>query len=313
MACCKPPEEQQCTTFKQCDAWGDPHFTNSFFGASFNFQGLGLFTLAKSTNNDFEVQALQCPYNGGSNAVFVGFAMRKGQSKVTMIGDTVSVTVNGVEQTGTGSLAFEGLSVSNGGSSVSYSSPDDCFNFASTKNDLGGVAPGYYQDMNLEIGGDLASSEGICGSQTGKINVDPSGSLFSSAEATPLCRLCGLADNCARRLSIGRRLTGDADPTPEEVCQTANISHALAASKCQALGSETAYYKGCIYDFCASDGNDAFVTGSVEASGRAKERAQNKTIVSTQTTASPDAPVSSSYRPVSLCFIFLVFLATFKL
>jgi hypothetical protein len=235
--------------------------------------------------------------------VFAGFAMRKGQSKVTMIKDVV--TVNGVQQTGSSSIA--GLSFSNGGATVSYDSPDNCFSFFSTKNVLGaGVAPGYYHDMNLEMGSSLASSEGICGSVAGRANVDERDSLFSDAEANQLCTLCGLPSNCARRLSTERRLTDEMETTAETVCQEANMSYAGAFAKCQALENEPAYLNACIFDYCASNGDDAFVRSSAEAAARSKERTQNKTIVST-----PENPVSSSSAmPVSfllLCVAVAVF------
>ena len=73
-------------SFSQCGFWGDPHFTKSFFSnRRFDFQGIGIFQLASSKDNSFEVQSFQCSFAHKSTAaVAVGFAVKM-DGKITFI------------------------------------------------------------------------------------------------------------------------------------------------------------------------------------------------------------------------------------
>merc|ERR1712167_34613 len=90
--------------------------------------------------------------------------------------------------------------------------------------------------------------------------------------------MCGMS-NCIRRLG-GRRLEMSAPDdwipatSAREACKAASISYEAAASKCQALQSDTAFFEACIYDFCASDGDEALVKNAVDSKQREVARSK---------------------------------------
>jgi hypothetical protein len=251
-------------SFKGCDAWGDPHYTSTFYNAAFNFMGVGLYRLASSTAGDFEVQAFQCKYGGGSAAVFAGFAMKSGTETKTMIGGTTVTRQNN-----------NVVLAQNNQRSVTYTSPDQCYRFVSNMNPSSAI-PGHYMNMNIDIASSLASQDGICGDSSGRgdqflsseihTGVDPTASLFTDAELASLCNACqlGTTSTCAsRRLqSTGE---GEEEPlTPEAACSSNGRNITVAAEKCKDLQGNDRYFEGCVFDYCVT-GEDGFVEGAVTA------------------------------------------------
>jgi len=131
--------------------------------------------------------------------------------------------------------------------------------------------------MNVNIADSAAASQGICGSVSGRQAVPRTDALFSSAELDGLCRICGVS-NCIRRLN-GRHLEmirpSDWVPaaTAEDACKLSGISRDIAAERCEALRKDAVYFEACIYDYCASDGDESLVSNAVESKQREVARA----------------------------------------
>jgi hypothetical protein len=300
--------DEATTTFKACAAWGDPHYTASFFTPThFNHFGVGLFKLASSNDNNFQVQAFQCPWGSSRASVYAGFAVKSGQSTITMINYHVKKDAVAV------SASTNTLTVLSGGDEVSYKSPDKCVSFRS-KNNVHSTSPGYYHNMNIEIAEHLASTDGVCGNPSaGRANINEADSLFSAAELDQLCTICGLQAHCLRRLSAGRRLPeNEVQPESlEEVCQKSNITYSTATDKCQGLASDAGFFEGCIYDYCATGGDDSMVQNAGAEMLEFKARAQNRTLVSgpTGTDLVSFVPPMESLLSIPLLLINLYFVA----
>merc|ERR1712061_542440 len=89
-----------------------------------------------------------------------------------------------------------------------------------------------------------------------------------------------------------------------DACRMSNISHAVAMKKCRMLEEDAYYFDACVYDYCASHGDDSLVTNAVESKQREVAMA---------------ASVSVSFRPavapvsMSVVSAMCVFLNTFSL
>jgi len=250
--------------------------------------------------------------------VFAGFAMKVSGTIVSIVGQDVSVD---------GSL-FSGISHPVGlqvtgspASAITVDSPDNCIHFQTNRN-AHPWNPGYYHNMNVNIADTVAASDGVCGSPSGRQPLQRGDALFSSAELDSLCQICGV-NNCIRRLD-GRRLEmsqpDDWAPaaSAEDACQLSGISYDVAAEKCQTLRDDLVYFKACIYDYCASDGDESLVSNAVESKQREVARAQVfQTSTSSRVTTTRNLREGYSYSsaqaaaPLSLlamsvaCYLFL--------
>lgn len=230
--------------------------------------GLGLFRLATNVGNSFELQGFQCRFGGSRAAVFAGFALKVAGSTLSIVGKNVSV--DGSLYTGTAhpmGLKVVGSPVR----TISLDSHDNCVHFHTNKHQHS-FSPGYYHNMNINVADSVVAFEGVCGSSSGRQPVQRNDSLFSDSELDSLCSMCGMS-NCVRRLG-GRRLEMSApdDWIPannaKEACTMAGISYDVAAEKCQKLQDDVAFFEACIYDFCASDGDEALVENAVDSKQR---------------------------------------------
>jgi hypothetical protein len=69
---------------KQASSTNDPHLT-TFDGLKYDLQTVGEFTLIKSNNSAFEVQARQSPYNNSASlSINSAVAMKVGSNRVAL-------------------------------------------------------------------------------------------------------------------------------------------------------------------------------------------------------------------------------------
>lgn len=182
---------------------------------------------------------------------------------------------------------------------VRLDSKNNCVHFE-TNNWAHPWNPGYYHNVNVNVADTIADSEGVCGSPSGRQPVLRKDALFSDSELDSLCQMCGMS-NCIRRLG-GRRLemSQPQDWIPaanaDEACKAAGIPLDVAAGKCQTLRKDTAFFHACMYDYCASDGDDALVKNAVDSKQREVERSQifKAPAPSSATTTKASAPATSS-------------------
>jgi len=182
MNTCKMP-------YSQCSAWGDPHWTNSFFLKKFDFHGLGVFTMAKTTDGSFEMQGFQCPYGDTWGKVIAGLAMNVGGSRITII-DT-DIRINGrlfLGDTHTSGLKVE--STHKDRDTVLLQTVDSCVHLKVSSLDTLGPSPGYYQDMFLDMASSVVSWEGVCGKPMPHTRVTRDKTLFADSELDIICSKC---------------------------------------------------------------------------------------------------------------------------
>jgi len=239
--------------FKECSAWGDPHFTTTFTGDKMDFMGLGMFKLAATIEQDFELHGFMVPYGYVPASAFAGFAMNVGGTYVSIIGKSVSV--GGVPYYGTN--ASLGVTISDNDETVKFVSPDKSVHFESTWKKIG-TPPGYLLNFKVYINQIDIAKEGICGSSSAKQPLTCNDALFNEVERASLTKLLGPAvSDC--------KVSQPKEVTPEKACTDAGISYATAVSKCQKLKNNAAFFKSCIFDYCASKGDDSMVDGANEA------------------------------------------------
>lgn len=257
--------------------------------------GLGLFKLASNLDSSFELQGFQCRFGGSRAAVFAGFAMRIGGTRVSIVGNNVSVD----GQLFAGSSHPVGLKVMGSPTQkVSLDSKNNCVHFETNKYQHS-WNPGYYHNMNINIAESDVAYNGVCGSSSGRQPLQRTSALFSSSELDSLCQMCGMT-NCVRRLD-GRRLemSQPADWVPatnaEDACKLAGISQDVAAGKCQSISDDPTFFQACIYDYCASDGDEALVNNAIESKQREEARAE---IFKASTSPSvPTTSLRAGYTP----------------
>jgi len=218
--------------------------------------GLGIFKLAATVEQDFELHGFQVPYGWVPASAFAGFGLNIGGKLVTIIGKTVSI---GGEPF-TGSSSPLGLTIVNTHSerdTVKYVSPDKSVHFESTWKKLT-TPPGYLLNFKVYIDAPLIAKEGVCGSKDSKTPLLCNNGLFNKGELASLNALLpkGVSD-C--------KVDQPKEATPEEACKAAGISYAAAVSKCSALKNDAAFFSSCIFDYCASKGDDSMVAGAVES------------------------------------------------
>jgi len=230
---------------KTCAAWGDPHYTATFFGgaSSFDFMGVGLYDLASSRDGSVQMQGYQIPWGKtGHASAFGGIAMKIDGTTVTVVGDTVSV--NGKKITrNEASIGLKFL----GAVDIDIQPPNKCVFIGITKHK---PKTGEYLNMRVSMPASQCGTSGICGSSTGRTPLPCSKSLFSKAETETLCKLAKLEDcTCKPKIPVPH-------PDTKDVCKQANVPLKDAESKCANMKSTPTFYNGCILDYCASEDDD---------------------------------------------------------
>jgi len=289
------------TPFKTCNCWGDPHCTSSFYGGRFDFHGLGLYRLASNFDNSYELQAFQCRWRASQGAVFVGFAMRIDGKQVNIVGD--AIVVDGVNMTGNSQMLKASGVTGSLSTLLQLSSGDSCVHFETTKVEATGSSPGYYYNMNVDISSASVAYKGICGTVSGRQPVPHSDSLFFDTELDRLCHICGESQHCSRRLETSevREDPAHETPSPKEVCEVAQIAYTRAAEKCNALTNDVAFFEACIFDYCASDGDESFVQNAMDSKQRelARAKIRNYTQNSHTTTATTRTTTATSVESLA--------------
>merc|ERR1719189_2397050 len=92
-----------------------------------------------------------------------------------------------------------------------------------------------------------------------------------------------------------------APATPEEACNLAGIPIGQAEGKCEALKDNADYYGPCVYDYCASEGDESFVDNAVSTQqaeaqrARLYPRAPASALPTTTTTPAPATTADEDY------------------
>mmetsp|Transcript_77757 Transcript_77757/g.137820 ORF Transcript_77757/g.137820 Transcript_77757/m.137820 type:complete len:694 (+) Transcript_77757:91-2172(+) len=259
--------------FKTCNAFGDPHFTQSFFTGSkpFDSQKIGLFSMASNKDASFELQSFQCPYTDHTKgiSVFVAFAMKVGGHTITIVGS--NVTING--SAFPGGKHASGLNVRTvyeENDKVEFDAPDNCIHCKIKKIAHSAALSGYFQNFQMTIADEVASDKGICGTDSAGDPLPANKSLFTDFQLGYLCGMCGIKD-C-------ESMTPPDDWVPvngsHEVCEKAGINISDAEQSCEALKNDESHFKACVFDYCASGGNEDVVNNAVETKQEEEEQAE---------------------------------------
>lgn len=234
---------------KRCAFWGDPHYQrtfNSAGGNNFDLHFFGVVTLAKTTCNSVEIQAVQCPWHGGGAAISSGFAVREGSKVATIIGNTVRNA--------------DGLNIREGHPRW-FHSADMCTRaWFKTNGHIGTPGRSYYMDMEIQMQ-EASLGEGNCNGQRRNFPTAADDLLFTSDELRRLCGHCRFA--CPGAL-LEQDPVGAAEVTPESMCQQMGIDYATADEKCQQVhasnpDADKFVHDSCIMDYCGSEGDDEII------------------------------------------------------
>lgn len=134
--------------------------------------------------------------------------------------------------------------------------------------------PGYFHNMNLRISDKVVEDEGVCGSTSGRHKVQRKHTLFNDQQLANLCQMCGMSDCSSalgnRRLAEGVHSIQAPAMTAEDACTKAGILLDVARDKCKALDDpeDTFFLEACVFDYCASNGDDALVANAMDAKRR---------------------------------------------
>jgi len=192
--------------------------------------------------------------------------------RVSMVGNKIAVDGIAVNDTSRpAGLDIVGSPVAE----MSLSSEDECAHFYTMRNSLS-VSPGSMHNLNIEVASANASLEGVCGSISSRKPVQLSEALFTSPELAELYNMCPESPKVDRRLhGLGRQMsTWVPWSSPNEACDLANIWYVTAAEKCKALETTATFYEACIYDYCGSGGDEAFVQNALASREREVARAR---------------------------------------
>jgi len=210
--------------FRQCSFWGDPHFTKSFFGRRFDYQGIGIFNVASSKDGSFLLQNFQCAYaNNPRVSVAIGFAM-KVDGKTTFISRQSTVVA----------------------------SEDKCTRLE-VRTRHTGRSPGFYHDISLAVEKSRVSNEGICGHAPPHNDVSCDETmLFTQEQINQLCQSCTHPKprHCTQRCVQPTPAPPPTPPTPPP-CDNMRA----AQKKCCVLEDDFDY-ESCILDYCAAGGEE---------------------------------------------------------
>ncbi|CAK9090334.1 Palmitoyltransferase ERF2 [Durusdinium trenchii] len=173
--------------FAQCRAWGDPHFIRSWRPNQkrFDYQGSGVVRYASSgqCGGQFELQAFQCQYKSGRNAVMIGLALR-------VDGETVYIADTSV--TSSGAVQVSPSSIENDRTGINLQSSDGCI-FLNVNRKQINANPKYFHNIKLSVLNEDVTQEGVCGAEN-LLNerVDPTSNemLFTAAQHRQLRHSC---------------------------------------------------------------------------------------------------------------------------
>lgn len=236
-----------------CTGWGDPHFDKRFHNLPrTDHYGVGVYPLAKSVNGDFELQGFQC-VAGWSASSFTAFAVKIGGKSATCFGgdyttfewhptrgppDGVNVNGNPSDKDG-----------------LTMKSPNQCQSLWILKKPINGK---HYLDMEVRMSS--AANFGICGSGIVQKEVLPSKRLFNHSEMLHICNMCGVKNNCEGFHS------GTTDVDAARICSHNHVAWADAVGKCNHALVHQDFVKSCVFDYCATGGDDAAVDNAIAES-----------------------------------------------
>jgi len=251
-----------------CSAWGDPHYSASFYAgnAHMDHYGLGVYQLAASTDGSFEVQVFQCPWMDGAigTSVISGYAIKAGSTIVNIVKDKVYVNDEEVDMdavkfprlTGpmTGSPAEGGFCINSAvGCAKMHYMPQP-------------VNPGFETSFSIQIAENMTAKTGVCAVEAckdkpwGNCKIECGASLFTSAAITMQTQMCGMPEDCST--------PADYDPPdgPDDACErgggvsTVPCDKSVAESFCNDVPEDKRI--GCMIDFCSGGCNPDIVIPS---------------------------------------------------
>jgi len=252
-----PEEKPSATLF--CLVWGDPHYV-TFSGNKFDFQGVGTYELLSSEADGLVMHGFNCPATARASASFLtGIAMRIGSHTVSVIGNTFKINGSSAPYP-SNEVSIDGItftSEANGNVAIvlpsgakihikDHAFEDDSISLGFAINVVA-VLPSEHID----------DATGLC--KSAQFNDKVTDSWFSEAEIDMLRDKCSLPD------------TDDTPAechTPEEACEKVEpaINFSKAETACASLKEKTAeVYEGCLFDYCASGGDDSVVDVAEEA------------------------------------------------
>lgn len=246
-----------CVQYAKCSCWGDPHCIPYDLN-NFGFMDTGLFRYAASADASFEVQGFNCPYRQAS--VIAAIAVRASGSLVTIINGALAV--DGIPVTG--STHPIGLSIDGG--RVTLNTKDACPTHLLAVRRTARESPFHFNNIAIDIPAENVSLDGVCGSVGGRGLLPVSESLFDSTELQQLYTICPSAQQSppVAHFLNSRRMSQRAPPaTPQEACDLAGIPFENASSLCAEVQAHADYYGPCIYDYCASGADEAFIANAV--------------------------------------------------
>lgn len=217
---------------KYCSFWGDPHYSLGFNRGYFDFQTIGLFDVARSSNGNVVVQNFQCEYNNNAYvAVAVGVAVQTDGKTFYFGPNSVSSTMEG-----------HGFKIEVGHKNVH-------------------LPPYTYFDAHITMAENIASSDGVCGSSdSSSLTPKPCADkgLFSDTQLQEMCEIC--TGNKPAQCDYSCTSAAPAPQPQRGLVEIEQTCHNLqsAQEKCCWLDDDFAY-KSCVEDACASDDTDANV------------------------------------------------------
>lgn len=289
--------------FKVCSGWGDPHFTQTFFGQAVDNEGLGVFKLASTMSGDFQLQGFQCPFRNHS-AAFAGFAWSDGETIISLIGDTLSVQGEALLQNGqvinpeaTLPVQLQNLKYNADADSLSYETEDTCVMLRVQKVVTQHSSAGYFYNQQVRIAEDYAGQMGLCGDAAAQGQVSVDDNLFTGDQMVQLCTACGLRD-CEKMPDgfpqFSEPLGYVAVRNPQEACQMTGTSFEDATTACAGFNGYPTFEDACIHDYCAAYGDVAMANNAKQALMEENAMVQGPGVLPFRWLSHHDAPTAES-------------------
>lgn len=252
--------------FSKCDWWGDPHYTQTFFGGSTNnHYGIGPWQVASSADGSFQVQNFQCNFGHTLATDVVGVAV-KIESTIIYISQS-QVSVNGTVVNSTSGL--DGITAAGSldhPAGLSFVSSDCCsranVNVKYYAAHLG--PPSFRHNGKIRIAQNGVSNDGLCGSPDYHDILGTDDLLFTAGQIAELCDQCTTKPlHCTPGAAPATPTPGDPPPqeTPEHICEEHRAAcggYGEAAEACAKVEG-TPFFDGCVLDYCATDCQDPAV------------------------------------------------------
>lgn len=268
--------------FDKCGMWGDPHFYG--YAGLFDFQGKGIYTMAKNHDASVQVQSFQCAQ--WENAVSTALAIHIDGYYIFVTKDKVEVTLNGDIINRPDDLDISGqLS-----DEVTINSKSQCTRIK-VKQTLYQGPPYFGLSFKLRLAGeenedkeeDVEGGESLCGefpfTKMDEVNV-PSEKVFSvandddiiftSSQITEICDSCTRDNPSPFVPKECMEEYNEAGHNPARLaCNKKDVPYAKAEEACNSLNG--LFYTTCLLDYCASGGDEVSVELALEEKKTADE------------------------------------------